>query len=282
MDANVSSVLLISGDPGRRQKWAEALAGFTVLYTNDEGLADDTDVRVILTDSDTLPDWVLERRSLGQLAVITIGQPGGDESLPDDVTPRELQLACRLLAENVKLRREIGKTARAHRELRDLAFIDPLTGLANRRAWDAELEQRFNSVATSGSAWCLAILDLDHFKKINDNAGHTAGDNVLKATAGAVSHSLRQNDFVARLGGDEFGLLLSGLADADAFGVCQRIRRRVAHQVAESTSQTITASVGYCVFPASGLQTGKDVFTAADHALVRAKQTGRDRVIRSD
>ena len=123
--------------------------------------------------------------------------------------PRELTLACELLAQIVRLRRRERQAAEIHRELSAQAMSDPLTGLPNRRAWDLALTGALAvAAAEARDQLCLAILDLDHFKHINDLHGHVVGDEVLRASGRAIYDHLRQDDFVARLGGDEFGLLV--------------------------------------------------------------------------
>ena len=120
-----------------------------------------------------------------------------------------------------------------HRELAQAALTDPLTGLANRRAWDQELAQRLTRCGRRAARLCLAVLDLDQFKEINDTQGHAAGDRVLQAVGRALQKNLRQGDFVARLGGDEFGLLLWAPGEAEAAAIVERVRSRVAEAVGD-------------------------------------------------
>ena len=118
--------------------------------------------------------------------MVAVGAAGSaDVVLPADCTPRELRLACRLLVEVVRLRRRLGEEIRTQKALRTMAYRDPLTGVANRRKWERELTARLEGAGSAGAGSTLAIvlLDLDHFKPINDRLGHVAGDMVLRRVA---------------------------------------------------------------------------------------------------
>src|SRR4029450_10462491 len=97
-----------------------------------------------------------------------------DVSLPSDHSARELRLACLLLAEVVRLRRQREASRRQERVLTHLALSDPLTGLPNRRAWEQQLADRL--AASTAKSWCIALLDVDHFHEVNDQLGHLEGD----------------------------------------------------------------------------------------------------------
>ena len=144
------------------------------------------------------------------------------------------------------------------------ARSDPLTSLPNRRAWDETL-----AVAMRGEArLCVAMVDLDHFKRYNDDNGHAAGDRLLRACALAWRGHLRPADTLARVGGEEFAVLLPDCALADAAGVLERLR--------EATPSGATASVG--VAERQPGESASDILARADSALYEAKDTGRDRL----
>jgi diguanylate cyclase (GGDEF)-like protein len=151
--------------------------------------------------------------------------------------------------------------------------------LPNRRAWDEELARRLTAVGNSGQSLCVALVDLDHFKQVNDGWGHPAGDQLLVATAAALRQSLRQDDFVARLGGDEFGLILAGLDAASAAGVVERVRAELPARIARSTPHVTSASLGYCVYDGSIEQSPEQVLARADRARRLAKTQGRNRAV---
>ena len=248
-------------------------SGETV-WPSPETMPPDQCPEVVVTDFEKIE---------GDAGVVRIGGSGrADVRLPDDLTARELQLACRLLAQVVRLRRREHCGAELRRRLAAEALTDPLSGLPNRRAWDREVERRL-SATSSSRRLCMAVLDLDHFKQVNDAHGHAVGDRVLRAWGRAVRDGLRQDDFVARLGGDEFGLLLWVVDAGMAVAVVDRVRAAVPRRPADSALPTVTASAGCCVAPSDSqphaAPSPEDVYAAAVAALRDAKQQGRDRTV---
>jgi diguanylate cyclase (GGDEF)-like protein len=152
-------------------------------------------------------------------------------------------------------------------ELADMASTDPLTGLPNRRTWDARVQKAIDS----GERFTVAILDLDHFKDYNDSNGHPAGDRLLKETAAVWREQLRGGDILARIGGEEFGLMLVDCDDACAIEVIERLRKLV--------FQGETCSAGFAERREG--ETAEAVTARADAALYEAKSSGRDRVCMS-
>lgn len=147
--------------------------------------------------------------------------------------------------------------------LADEAQTDPLTGLSNRRAWDAQVKR----VHSEGGRLVIAMIDFDHFKQFNDTYGHPAGDRLLKETAAAWRDQLRTGDLLARLGGEEFGLLLLDCDPDIASEVTERLRR--------SVSEDWTCSAGIAVGRPG--ESAEDTIARADVALYEAKAAGRDR-----
>ncbi len=196
--------------------------------------------------------------------------------LPPDVSTRELQIACRLLAEIARLRAGQARATQLHHDATELANTDPLTGLPNRRAWDNQLASRLT--AGRAESW-LAILDLDRFKQVNDTLGMAAGDRLLRQAAERMAGAIRRDDLLARLGGDEFGLLLTGVDAAVASRVIERLADSIRQQGVDS-AHLLTASIGY----ASSAEfdgSATEVFTAAEAALREAKRSGGDRAVRA-
>jgi diguanylate cyclase (GGDEF)-like protein len=146
--------------------------------------------------------------------------------------------------------------------LTGIATTDALTGLPNRRAWDARIKQ----AVLDQERVAIAIFDLDNFKRFNDTHGHLAGDSVLRATSAAWSEQVREGDLLARLGGEEFGLLLSGCGESTAVEVIERLRRAVSHNQ--------TCSAGLAV--QRDTESVESVIGRADIALYAAKRDGRD------
>lgn len=194
---------------------------------------------------------------------------------------REQEVAAKLqgLAERVANMEQEALGYREHlEEQRQKALIDPLTGLPNRAAWSERLEHEETHWREGGGELLLAMLDLDHFKSINDNYGHQAGDKVLKIIAGELRKRLRPNDFIARFGGEEFVLLMPGTSLKDGIGLMERLRAAIEacpfHFKGERV--TITVSSGVAAFRSS--EQNAVVLKRADQALYRAKSAGRNQV----
>lgn len=153
---------------------------------------------------------------------------------------------------------------------------DPLTGVANRR----QLEKYLSQVLGKTTPLSLVMLDIDHFKKVNDNNGHQAGDEVLQHFARTVQGAIRPSDFLARYGGEEFTLVLRGAGIDAAAAVAERVRRAVEAAPAETSAGQIkiTSSLGVAEYRPG--DTARSLRERADAALYRAKQAGRNRVVK--
>jgi diguanylate cyclase (GGDEF)-like protein len=157
---------------------------------------------------------------------------------------------------------------RQSRQLSQLTRVDELTGLPNRRAWSAELPAAIERARRDRAALSIALLDLDHFKRFNDQYGHQAGDRLLKTATAAWSAQLRAVDQLARYGGEEFIALLPGATAGLATGVLERLR------AVTPAGQTFSAGVAIW----DGNETSEEIIARADRALYHAKDTGRDRI----
>ena len=168
----------------------------------------------------------------------------------------------------------------ATRLLYDSSFRDPLTGIHNRRYLDQRLRQEIAFVGRHHTPLTLALCDLDHFKRVNDTWGHQAGDVVLKHVASVFERSLRKEDVVARYGGEEFAVVARGIGVEGARGLVERLRRCIEQTPArfEEKLLPLTASLGVVTTEAGrGFETVDALVEAADRALYRAKQAGRNR-----
>jgi diguanylate cyclase (GGDEF)-like protein len=161
---------------------------------------------------------------------------------------------------------------------REEARLDPLTGLPNRRALEDRVLTLTAEATRTGMPLALGLLDLDHFKRINDEHSHLTGDEVLRVCARLLRAACREDDVVARLGGEEFALLLPEADIETATAVCERVRQRIAHHDWSSVAEgvVVTASVGVVEVPAEGPDAA---FARADANLYMAKAAGRDRVV---
>jgi diguanylate cyclase (GGDEF)-like protein/PAS domain S-box-containing protein len=169
---------------------------------------------------------------------------------------------------------DITERRRHEAELRHQADHDPLTGLRNRRAFERELERHLAHVDRYGPRGAAILLDVDHFKTINDTLGHSAGDELIVRVGHALRDRLRDSDVLARLGGDEFAILLPEATAEEAHTVAGAILEAVRSErvpAAGARERAVTASLGLALF-ADG-----DALANADHALYDAKEAGRDR-----
>jgi diguanylate cyclase (GGDEF)-like protein len=184
-----------------------------------------------------------------------------------------------LVETNAMLRQAKAAAELANRELERLATIDPLTGASNRRHFHARAALEIERAARFGQPLSGLILDIDHFKSINDLYGHTSGDTALRRLVEAAREELRSNDILARLGGDEFVVLLPNTDVVGALSVAERLRSRVAGVAIEPEGRRfgITISIGMAAF-SPGEETIDGTLTRADQALYSAKSEGRNRV----
>lgn len=171
---------------------------------------------------------------------------------------------------------------RAEAALMRLAATDPLTGLANRRVLDSRLEQEWQRARRSGRPLAVLFIDVDHFKRFNDEYGHACGDEALRAVAECISATVRRSvDVVARYGGEEFAVVLPDTTSESAQGVAEKIRRKV--QALDLVRKdgariAVTVSIGCASsVPADG-DHAHDLLAAADRQLYVAKAAGRNRI----
>ena len=220
--------------------------------------------------------WAPERTSLALELIILFSY-----SL---VLVQTMVIAQYITALRNKLLRKNQDLASAAERLEDLATRDVLTRLPNRRAAISQLEaesarQRRRKPRSDAQPLCIALLDVDHFKRINDNFGHSAGDEVLKAIGATLQASIRECDFVARYGGEEFVAALPNTSVDDAAMVVERIRSAVealdGRRIA-GLDRPITLSIGLAVHQAN--ERIEQTLAHADAALYRAKANGRNQI----
>jgi diguanylate cyclase (GGDEF)-like protein/PAS domain S-box-containing protein len=174
---------------------------------------------------------------------------------------------------------DVTERRRFEHELRHLADHDPLTGLYNRRRFEQELDRQVSEVARYGPRGALLVLDLDHFKYVNDALGHHAGDELILSVAATLRARLRDSDILARLGGDEFAVLLPNVDERGALRVADDLVHAIRDEASvgsTSGQRRVTTSVGVAPLRAGGM-TGEELLIAADLAMYDAKEAGRDR-----
>ena len=170
-----------------------------------------------------------------------------------------------------------------HRELESAkgeAMIDPMTGILNRRGFEKAASRILDESASSGKEICLLMVDIDHFKKINDTYGHLVGDKVIRAVAEMLKSKVKGQDSVARLGGEEFAVLLPETPAAGAFAVAEHIRKsieigKIRRIDSQETIGAVTVSIGIAsLIPDEGIN---QLLNQADQALYASKTRGRNR-----
>jgi diguanylate cyclase len=215
----------------------------------------------------------LEARLDGLLSTVSEHQKQRDGH--EDQVVQRLQSLTQKVAEM----EQEAQSFRDHlEEQRQKALIDPLTGLPNRAGWSERLELEMARWQRYGGELLLAVLDIDHFKRINDGYGHLAGDKVLKIIAGELAKRLRKTDFIARFGGEEFVLLIPSTPLEGGRQLLQTLLDGIEQCPFHFRGErvTITLSAGLTAF-GSG-ESSEKVFERADQALYRAKAGGRNRL----
>jgi len=186
---------------------------------------------------------------------------------------RVLELVCNQAAAALKTLQVLERT-------KNMAVRDGLTGLYNRREFDRLLAQTASREDRAAGRFALLLLDLDHFKKLNDTYGHPAGDAALKHAADLLQSRLRQGDQAARYGGEEFVAILQAADEDGATNLAERVRRAIETEklTVEDARIRLTASFGVAVWPRDG-KAPDQLVAAADRALYAAKGAGRNRVV---
>jgi len=199
-----------------------------------------------------------------------------------DVTERK-QIEKRLRSANDRLQLQLIEIGTLQSKLRSQAIKDPLTDLFNRRYLDETLDRELARAAREGYPVCVIMLDIDHFKKVNDTYGHEAGDFILKALAKTLSGRNRRGDFVCRFGGEEFVVVMPNMAVDTAYKRAEDLRTALnsLHIPYGQLNLTITISMGIASYPANG-EDRESILRAADHAMYAAKKAGRDHILTYD
>ncbi|MEP6492648.1 MAG: diguanylate cyclase [bacterium] len=190
-------------------------------------------------------------------------------------------VVIRAAVASIRRAQALEMTRADNRRLEALATTDPLTRVLNRRALLDRLNAEVDRARRYSSALSLLLLDVDHFKLINDTAGHLAGDAVLRQLGALLEDAMRKADVVARYGGEEFVAILPETSTEGGAAFAERLRAHIAEQIFDVGTETpvhLTVSIGIASFPSARVSTTEDLFARADEALYRAKSGGRNQV----
>jgi diguanylate cyclase (GGDEF)-like protein len=211
---------------------------------------------------------------------------GADDFLAKPFAEAELLARCAAMLRIKRLQDELRVT---QKKLEEQSITDGLTGLRNRRFFDERLHEEFGRAQRYSDPVSLIMLDLDHFKRVNDRWGHQAGDLVLRESAGLIRASLRDPDIPARYGGEEFAVILPKTHVQGALAVAERVWRAIGGmifrlpgaegEVAPSAVEVrITVSIGVAFFPSKDITSAQLLVKYADEALYQAKHSGRNSI----
>jgi two-component system cell cycle response regulator len=221
--------------------------------------------------------FTLDRKRAGVFFLRT--ERGERQLRPEDADFGETVIRAAVAA--IRRAQALESTRADNRRLEELATTDALTRLMNRRALLERLNAEVDRARRFKSQLSLLMLDLDHFKSVNDRHGHLVGDSVLRQIGGLLSSAVRTIDVVARYGGEEFVLILPETAIEGAATFAERLRERVHEhefEVGAERTMHLTCSVGVATFPTQFVLSTEDLFARADEALYRAKSAGRNQV----
>jgi len=199
-----------------------------------------------------------------------------------DVTERK-HVEKRLRSVNDRLQTQLIEIGLLQSKLREQAIRDPLTNLFNRRYLEETLERELARAAREDYSVCIIMIDLDHFKRVNDTYGHEAGDEVLKALATTLSEQCRRGDFACRYGGEEFVIVMPNINMDTAYERAENIRQSLNSLRVPYGNYylTTTISTGIACYPING-DTRESILRAADQAMYGAKEAGRDHILSYD
>jgi diguanylate cyclase (GGDEF)-like protein len=207
---------------------------------------------------------------------------GADDYLPKPYNEIELNARIYALLRTKALQDELREKNRQLEEilskLEVLAITDPLTQLFNRRYFEAIIEKEFSRTARYKFPTSCLIIDVDHFKRVNDEYGHRTGDLVLKELATIIKDCLRKVDTVARWGGEEFVVLLPETNKVNAVRAASRFLSTIASRAFSGITRQVTVSIGIASVPDPSIDTAEQFIDKADFALYEAKSKGRNRI----
>lgn len=236
---------------------------------------------VIENDITVAADYVgffLETASRMCIPLVSFGQSLGvlvlDSEYKDSFNPNDVQS----LESVADICSNAIQNARYVDRVKQLAYLDGLTGIFNRRYFEMRIVEEIDRARRFGKGMAVIMVDIDQFKRLNDEFGHLLGDEVLRQVSSVFHQQLRKIDVVCRYGGEEFAILLSQTNSQHAFGVAEKLRRMVETWQFPGVARPVTISAGIASFPDHGTERD-DLVKAADAGLYAAKLAGRNRVL---
>jgi diguanylate cyclase (GGDEF)-like protein len=222
-----------------------------------------------------IPVVVFSRTEKADERILGI-ESGASESFSFETPERELRARIQRFLTSKK---RLEQLREANQRLAQMTLTDPLTEIGNRRHFDDTLVTELKRNHRSRSPFSLLMVDIDHFKRVNDTVGHQGGDQLLKTVAGVLRQSIRTYDTVCRFGGEEFAIIMPGTSANHAYAIAERIRCEIA---AVNRNRTLgdfplTVSIGMRCVRASETIEANRIVSDADQALYRAKSNGRNR-----
>ncbi len=207
--------------------------------------------------------------------IVTGMEAGADDYITKPFNTHELRVRVRAGERIVQLQSEL---LEAKKKLEVQSRIDPLTGVLNRRAILSQIGRELSRAKRENTQISISMLDLDHFKTINDTYGHLAGDTVLRECMHRAQSAVRQYDSVGRFGGEEFIVVLPGADEDNALVVAERIRLKINETAADVDGISIPFTISQGLATSNGSTNVDGIIAMADQALYRAKENGRNRV----
>ena len=233
------------------------------------------DIRSVVTGSGDLGELGVSVRDHLTMIVQAMEKYQKEEEEREERLAAKLEMLQARLSE---MEQEVSESRVAIEEQRRRATHDNLTGLPNRDAYQARLAEELLRRNRYGGSLALVIGDVDHFKRINDNYGHLAGDKVLQLIARSLRKNLRDVDFIARYGGEEFVILMPETSSADAMVVAEKLRAKIEGSPFNFKKERVPITMSFGVSEFHALESPDAVFDRADKALYQAKNEGRNRI----
>lgn len=250
--------------PASNEPWASILA--TSRTTTESDLRKATSMR-----------FFAESASRMRIPLISYGQTLGVLALDSDQTDAFRDGDLQSLESVADICATAIQNAHYVERVKQLAYLDGLTGIFNRRFFEMRILEEIERARRYGTGMAVIMADIDQFKRLNDEFGHVLGDEVLRQASSLFNQQLRKIDVVCRYGGEEFGILLTQASAQHAMNIAEKLRKMVEEWQFPGVPRTVTISAGAAAFPDHGT-TRDELVKAADQALYAAKQSGRNRV----